>query len=584
MFFLLNFLLYLSFMLFLYSFKKSFSFIDKLISAFLLYILSLISFFPFFGYFHFVNFYSFLFYILIISFILLIVFRKNFSFFVKDSKFSLFSFLILLKNPFVSFLFLLVFFGIFFILRFSYFHPPAGWDTYAYHLPISSRILIEGGIPSYKNFETFFIKPAFFFPKNVEFLFSYYYLFTNTLRGISVIHLLFLFFGILSLYSILRKFEIEKEKAVFSFILFFTPVIIQQSVTGYVDIETNIFFIIFLNFLIKRDDFSKFLSLLSLSLGAGTKYSFLPLFLIFLIYSSICYFKKRKYIHLIFAIIFSFFSSLHFYIFNYINTKSVFPLFEIKFFKFTLSKGEFKIDPTVFTFNIFEIFKRLLEFSKEEKVNFYLYDNRFGGFGPIFISTLFFIPIFILLFKGVKEKKLDLLKLFLFFFLFYLTIPYKWWTRFVIFLFFTSIFSYIYLWDRFRQRKVEILLSFLSAYSLLLGLNGIISPKPWSYLNNYKGKPFEKWIREDIAKSYFELSKYIRENDTIFVYKKGREEKFEVQCCLIGCLLEKSLFLKIEHVEDKKPHYKKIISSPASFFEGYDVIYRDNNLVLWLKR
>lgn len=586
-FFLLIFSLYFSFLLFLYSFKEILSFIDRLILSFLLSLLSLISFFPLFGYFNLINFYTFLFYILIQIFILWILTRVSFFPLLKEIKNFFYLFSHFLKNPFFFSFFLLLSIEVFFILRFSYFNAPDGWDTYSYHLPISSRILIEKGIPSYRGSETFYLKPHFFFPKNIEFLFSLYYLFTGSLKGLSIIHLLFLFFGVLSLYSILRKFKIEREKALFSFVLFFIPVIVQQSITAYVDIETGVLFIIFLNFLIINNNFSKFFSLLSLSLGAGTKYSFLPFFLIFLIYFSIHYFRERKYIYLISLIIFSLLSSLHFYIFNYINTKSIFPLFEMKFLKFIISKGEFKIEPYVFRFDPFEIASSLLEFSPFEKGRdyFYIYDNQVGGFGPVFIGTLSFIPLFIILFIAFKERNFRLFKIFIIFFLFYLFSPYKWWTRFMVFLLFFSIFSYIYLWERLKQKGISFFLIFLSLYSLFLSLNGIISRNPFIFLNDYKGKPFSRWIGGNISKSYLEISKYMKEYDTLYVYvKEMREKKFETQFMLMGLILEKSLFIRIEYVEDINPHYRKIVSSPFCFFEGYSLIYKDDNLALWVKR
>lgn len=492
----------------------------------------------------------------------------------------------ILKNPFILFLFILIFIDIFFILRFSFFHPPQGWDTYAYHLPLSSRILTEKGIPSYKNFNTFPFKANFFFPKNIEFLFSYYFLFANTLKGISVIHLLFLFFGVISLYSILRKFNIETEKAIFSFILFFIPVVIQQSITGYVDIETSSLFIIFLNFLINKDNFSKFLSLISISTGAGTKYSLFLVFLLFLAYLFIHYLKNKKYLYLFFSLLFSFFSSFHYYIFNYIYTKNFLYPFEIKFWKFLIFKGEISVSetyPILFNFNIFEISKRLFEFSKGE-VNFYIYDNRFGGFGPIFAATFFFFPILILFFIALKEKNFLLLKIFLFFFIFYLTTPYKWWTRFVIFLIFISIFSYIYLWDKFKQKGIHIFLNFVSVFSLIFSLNNIICPNPYFYLNDYKGNPYKWWLREDISKSFFKIYNYIKENDTLYIYKNGKEENFKIAYRVVGVILERSLFIRIEKIEEVKNHYKKIISSPDIFFDNYNLIYKDRNIAFWVRK
>jgi len=241
-FLILNFFLYFSSLLLIY-YKKNLSFIDKLIGAFILYLFILISSFPILGYFHILEFKTILSYTIFFITLFTILSFKNIKPLINEIKFYFFELINFLKQKFYfSIIIFFIILEIFLIIRYLILNGIDGWDTFMYHIQISSRIVIEKGMPSFEFLNNYL--PHFFFPKNVEFLFSYFYIFNKSIDCAPLFHIIFVFFGVLSVYSILRKLNIKRERALFSFLLFFLPILPHQSVTGYCDLEFNMLFII----------------------------------------------------------------------------------------------------------------------------------------------------------------------------------------------------------------------------------------------------------------------------------------------------------------------------------------------------
>ena len=454
-----------------------------------------------------------------------------------------------------------------------------------YHIQISSRIVIEKGMPSFEFLNNYL--PHFFFPKNVEFLFSYFYIFNKSIDFAPLFHIIFVFFGVLSVYSILRKLNIKRERALFSFLLFFLPIIPHQSVTGYCDLEFNMLFIIFINFLINEDNFSKILALISISISAGTKLTPLPCLLIFFLYL-IYKFWKKKYL-IIISFIILIFTSLHFYLFNFINTKNPLYPFHFKIKNITIFPGLYDpkyrfIDKPGWTFDFIFISKRLLEFYWEgHKEDIYAHDNRSAGFGHLFISTMFYLPILILIFFQIKEKNNKIIKMLIFILIFYFTQTYKWWPRFVIFLPFFSFLSYIYLWEKFKQENLEGFLITIGILTFVEGMNSLICFEPFSLFYKKESLFIPKFVRDSI----YNILPYINENDKIGVLKEkeGETKNFRTIRGLSGYILKYKFLTKIEYVDEKDINkYDKIISDTNINIENYEILFKDENLIFWKRR
>ncbi|MEN3045266.1 MAG: hypothetical protein ABDH37_08675 [Candidatus Hydrothermales bacterium] len=586
-FLILNSILYFSIFKFLYFFKEKIGFIDRLILSFLIYLTFVLGMYGLFGFF---NLYEWK--VITISIIVLSLFFSTFKFKVKESYLSFYNefknslknlFFSLKNDPFLLIIFLLIFLEFFLLLRFIFMYPPEGWDSYIYHLPIVSRIVIEKGFPS-ENFMNLNIMHMYF-PKNVEVLFAYYYIFTGTDRGMLIVHFPFLIFGALSSYSILRKLSIPKEKSLYIFSILLIPIIPNLAGCAYVDIETSFIFLIFLNLLLLKFPFNIIFPLISLSIGAGTKLSFLPIFGLFLLYGMVKLFIKREYNLLLLTLFLSFITSFHYYIYNFYLTGNPFYPYIIKIFGLEIFKGkkdvvEYYYGLPVFTYNPFIIFKCLAELWHFDSNNYYTYDNRDGGFGHFFIS-LGIVPFLISIFLSIKNKEKNFLKVIFGTFLFFLTSSYRWWPRFHIYLPFVAFIGTIYLWDKWNQKNLKCLIILLALFSFIEGMHNRVILSPYSDLNSYKENIFElSYIPPKLTRSYSNLGFYLEKNDKIGVWNLRGVSK-----ALIGLILRNNFLIYLEEVENEKKlkYYDKILTSPGILVEGYNKIYEDENLCLWIK-
>ncbi|MEO0232314.1 MAG: hypothetical protein ABIL90_00005 [candidate division WOR-3 bacterium] len=585
-FLVLNSILYISILRFFYFFKEKIGFVDRLLCSFLVYLTIILGMYPIFGCLHLYEWKT-----LLISIIVLSIFFSIFKFRIKESFLFTYSeiknlfknfFLSLKNDPFLLILFLIILSEFIILLRFTFLYPPQGWDTYMYHLPIISRIVLEKGFlpSSFMNLNKYHL----YFPKNGEVLFSYYCIFNQTDKGMLIVHFPFLIFGALSSYSILRKLNIPKDKSLYIFSILSMPLIPNLAGTAYVDIECGFIFLMFLNLLLLNFPYNIVFPSISLSIGGGTKLSFLPIFGLFLIYGIIVLILRRKYILLLIMFFLCLITSFHHYIYNLYITGNPFYPYIIKIFGRKIFRGEAEIPKyadgiSVFTYNPFIIFKCLLEFGYKE-VNYYIYDNRGGGFGHIFIS-LGIIPFLISIFLSIKNKEKNFLKVILYTFLFFLTAPYRWWTRFHIYLPFVAFVGTIYVWEKWKQKNLKNLIVLFTFFSLIEGIHHRIIFSLFSPLYSYKNNTFELvHIPEEVKASYSKLYFYIKKYDRIGVFAfSGISEN------LRGLIFRNnfSIYLDLVEREEELKYYQKIITSPGIIVKGYKKVYEDKNICLWIR-
>ncbi|MEN3045265.1 MAG: hypothetical protein ABDH37_08670, partial [Candidatus Hydrothermales bacterium] len=303
---------------------------------------------------------------------------KRFVFHIKNDLF----FLILTLFTILSFTFLFIF---------TMIYHPHGTDVYTYHIPVSARIAAIKGFPPVEFLN---LNPhQFYFPKNMEILYSFYYIFVGTDKGILTLHFPFLFFGTLASFSLLRKIGVSSNKALYVISFLHMPIIPALSQTLKPDLEFSFLFLIFLSLLLMEFPYGIFFPLIVLSICCGIKYSVLVVFFIFLVYSFFTFIRNKKYIYILYFIPLFFVTSLHFYVFNFILKRNPFFPFIIEFFNIPIFKGQEEILKNymglpVYSFNPLLIFSHLFEFSADINY-FYTYDNFSGGFGHYFVSLGF---------------------------------------------------------------------------------------------------------------------------------------------------------------------------------------------------
>ncbi|NVO00751.1 MAG: glycosyltransferase family 39 protein [Geobacteraceae bacterium] len=164
------------------------------------------------------------------------------------------------------------------IFAVSYYLPPRGIDDLAYHLPT-----IFEYIQSHKiSLLPVELRYHFAFPENAELLFMWPTIFAGNQRLIDSANLPFVFLSILSVYALLRHFEISGRNALLAALLYaLCPVVIIQSGVNYIDIILSLFFILSLYFSLLfhsgRRRIYLFAAAISIGMMLGMKYTALLL-------------------------------------------------------------------------------------------------------------------------------------------------------------------------------------------------------------------------------------------------------------------------------------------------------------------
>jgi hypothetical protein len=407
------------------------------------------------------------------------------------------------------------------IVFLGYLFPSYTWDAIWYHLPMIGFIMQDGSIQ--ENTATFFIEQFInIFPKNIELLFIWNTIFLKDDTIIDLSQLLFTVLGIAAVYSMARKLGIREKSALLAALLFFfTPIVILQSTTNYVDVAVSVLFLVSINFLLHNsperlnyhtDRVSSentraplLLSGLTTGILLGSKGSG-PLFVIIL--SSAFFlqeiarhirwkrdlrgaghenfpapFKNHMKNSLMKYLLFFMLPVLtlggYWYIKNWLLYGSpVYPM-EISLFNVTIFKGLYAgiIDPAPELISYLPALKRPL-YVWLERVGYYLYDSRFSGFGPLWFilflpSTAFVIAL------GLIRKRTDLLFAALVLVVTFVLHPRNWNTRYVIFIVGLGAISFGLVLDYFhrRERILRFFALILAGYTFLASNSPCITPR-----------------------------------------------------------------------------------------------------------
>jgi hypothetical protein len=397
------------------------------------------------------------------------------------------------------------------IMLVGYLFPSYAWDALWYHLPIVGHIMQNGAIQEIAN-HSFIDQFMNIFPKNIELFFLWNIIFLQNDIVTDLSQLIFTVIGVCTVYNIAVKLGVTEKHAMYSGLLFFfTPVIILQSTTNYVDVATAVLFLIAVNYLmygnsghvpndkmetllLRKRKLTVFFAGLTTGILFGSKGSG-PLFVIvlsavFLIQEFVHHFrclplKKRnvfkitvKFYFLFFAVPVLFIGG-YWYIKNWILYGNPVHPMEISLFNITIFKGMYKgiIEPAP------EVIKRLSFLTRPlyvwiENTEYYLYDSRLGGLGPIWF--ILFLPglLFSLVFAGIR-KKYDFLAVFLIFAAAFLLYPRNWTPRYVIFIVGLGALSFGLLLDYFsaRERVLRVIALFFVGYTFFAAQSPCVTPE-----------------------------------------------------------------------------------------------------------
>jgi hypothetical protein len=504
----LNLLLFSSWFVLLFKNKKALSFVDRLIGAFVLGLVQIVLTEMILGIL-FKRLYATPLMILnlsISSFILVVSLIKiEYISVLKELKDEFINITKTIKDDIVLSL-ISVIFIIFtcYIVFLGYLFPPYTWDGLWYHLPIVGRIIQNGAIQ--ENPAPFMIDQFMnIFPKNIELFFLWHIILLKSDVIVDLSQLLFTLMGVFAIYSIAIKLGIEKRYAIYSGILFFfTPIMILQSKTNYVDVAVSVLFLIAINFLIhERPDIktvrvSILLSGIAAGILLGSKGSG-PLFLIvlssaILFRELLKYFNPFKIFHegvidrgtltrilrqyLMYFLMPSILIGGYWYVKNWVlYGNPVYPM-EISLMNVTLFKGLYSgiIDPTPEIILKLSLVERLIHVWLE-KVDYYLYDSRFSGFGPIwFIISLPSIVFCVI--HSLKRGRFRFLFLSMAVIIAFILYPRSWNTRYVIFIVGLGALSTGMVLEYFshKERILKIIILTLVLYTAFTSNSPAITP------------------------------------------------------------------------------------------------------------
>ena len=430
-------------------------------------------------------------------------------------------FMTVIKNDLILLLIFIIFsISVCWIIFSGYLFPSYTWDALWYHLPIAGYIMQNGAIyevPSNSFIEQFIN----IFPKNIELLFIWNIIFLDNDIVADLSQLLFTIAGVFTIYSIAVKMKINKKYAIYSSLLFFfTPIIILQSSTNYVDVAVSVLFLTAINFLMSdmpcRDGFetcsyegdagrkcfqkrniTTIMTGLTAGILLGSKGSG-PLFVGILsaaviIREFICRYRssgpekvtaitiaiKSFTFYLIFFLIPVILIGGYWYIKNWIiYGNPVYPM-EISFLNNTIFKGLYQgiVEPAPEIINKLNAVTRPL-YVWLEKVEYYLYDSRLGGLGPIWF--ILFLPSIVFSFVyALIKRNCRFIVLLIILTAAFLMHPRNWNPRYVIFIVGLGAISFGLVSDYFQERKnaFRIIAFLLAGYTFLISNSPCVTPK-----------------------------------------------------------------------------------------------------------
>jgi hypothetical protein len=392
----------------------------------------------------------------------------------------------------------------------GYLFPSYTWDALWYHLPIVGYIMQSGAIREVSN-NSFIDQFINIFPKNIELFFLWNVIFLKSDVITDLSQLLFTIVGVLAVYGLALKLRINKKYALYSSLLFFfTPIMILQSTTNYVDVAISVLFLIAVNLLIdsdykiqgdtetvtfniRRRKLLIFIAGLCTGILLGAKGSG-PLFVVVLsvvvliqefIRHSYTNSKKIKILlkSFNFYVLYFFLPVLlmggYWYIKNWVvYGNPVYPI-EISFLNVTIFKGLYQgiIEPAP------EIIKKLSFFTRPlyvwtENIKYYLYDSRLGGLGPLWF--ILFLPSILFSFiYSVVKRKYDFIIVSVIITMVFLVYPRNWNPRYVIFIVGLGALSFGIALDYFSNKGSipKIIALVLTVYTFGTANSPCVTPK-----------------------------------------------------------------------------------------------------------
>jgi hypothetical protein len=442
----------------------------------------------------------------------------------------------------------------------GYLFPSYTWDSLSYHLPIVGNILQSGAImenPANFQIDTFLN----IFPKNIElfFLWNVIFLKSNSITDLS--QLIFTIIGMLTTYSIALKLKISGKSSLYSsFLFFFTPIVILQINTNYIDIAVTVLLLATINYLLYESPSSDsvasppeqqhdrriplLLAGVTAGILLGAKGSG-PLFLL-IISAAVILQEFLKYRWRIYSggpskknsvtkqsiipyTTYFFLPAIllgsYWYIKNWVlYGNPVYPM-EIAVFDITIFKGLYKkmLDPLPSLIENSSYFTRLFHVWTE-KVEFYLYDSRLSGFGPLWFILLLPSLLFAF-FNSLIKRRYNWLFISLILIVTFAVHPRNWTTRYTIFMVAFGAVSYGYVIDFFgkRSRIMNVTALVLVAYAFLTVNSPCVMPAkirefmrlPADERTIARHKPFNIDIHVSKEYGYWRwISENIKESDT----------------------------------------------------------------------
>lgn len=371
--------------------------------------------------------------------------------------------------------------------------PSYTWDALWYHLPIVGYMIQDGAIHEIPN-HSFIHQFINIFPKNIELYFLWNIIFLRSDIIADLSQLPFTIIGMLTVYSIARKLEAPREYALYSSLLFFfTPIVILQSTTNYVDVAISVLFLVTVNFLVsdgrggypgeanEHNQRSRKSNLLLAGVSAGILLGAKgsgPLFIVILSSGIIIQkigrrfgplkregfgFRRGVAAYLFYFLVPAVIIGGYWYMKNWvIYDNPVYPM-EISFLGKTVFRGLYSgiIEPAPEVINRLSYVTRPL-YVWTERIKYYLYDSRLGGLGVLWF-VIFLPGIVFSLIHAVRSRRYRYITVFAIIVSAFLLYPRNWTPRYVIFLVGFGAISYGFLLAQFTGRK-----HLLRAFTLLL--------------------------------------------------------------------------------------------------------------------
>lgn len=389
---------------------------------------------------------------------------------------------ILVKNKYILFPMLIVLITALFKLVNVFILLPIEYDATMYHLPN-----LVDYIQNQKIYLSEKVIWSNCYPKNIEMLNLWSLLYFRNGVTLKVVQYLLSLLGALAMYGILREENVQKDYAILGALAYLsTPIILSQMDTCYVDTALASIFILCGYFLCRYIKYTlcedAVYFAISVGILTGIKYSCLGYYAIFIAIFILSQFMnkltlRKNTLHLVLVGGISLVIGSVWYVVNYINFKNPIYPFKVSLLGHILISGADSkatiINPNVPIIlrgktPIIQILISWFGFGSnsltDKSFSFFddfikvLYDQRIGGLG--FQWILIFVPSFILLlYKRIKNKrfiKSEILVMVPFIACFLIT-PANWWTRYVCFILFVGIYSYVMLCSSASKYRYSII-------------------------------------------------------------------------------------------------------------------------------